>query len=251
MLGGGMNNTVFSNKKSLEAKYKRTRIDFLIVVGFTILNILMTIVGSGFYMLFSLYLPFFLTVLGAIDCNLVIGAEKFEDPLPIAFFIILAVISALILGLYILCFFLSKKHPAWMIIGTVLFCIDSLFLLFFLIVDRDISLLLDVLFHGLFIYQFISGSIAGIKVKKIPDHDPAIVNASAMLFPSCLWQTPNSQCLTIIITIRLLPIPKTENLTIFISSREVRGCFFMFHHYFRSRASSLSVFSLPFLLKED
>ena len=57
-----------SPRAVLENQYKVARINLLVAIAFTILNII-TVTG-GTYMLFSVYLPYLLVVIGASWCGM-------------------------------------------------------------------------------------------------------------------------------------------------------------------------------------
>lgn len=88
-------------------QYNRSRSNLLVAIVFTVVNIILYMFGSSACFLFSISFPFIL-----------FSTESFVG----------VVLPLLILGVYVLCYFLSKKHVGFMITAMVLFIIDCHFL---------------------------------------------------------------------------------------------------------------------------
>lgn len=168
-----------SPRAALENQYKVARINLLIAIAFTIINIV-TVTG-GTYMLFSVYLPYLLTVIGADLCGMM-PAEWYEgmtDPefLDSSFFVIMVVIAAVILALYALCFFMSKKYKSgWFVFALVMFCIDTVIV----IMDAGIiGGIVDLVFHGFVIYYLVNGIRIPAKLKALDEQEAAAEAAAA------------------------------------------------------------------------
>ena len=162
-----------SPRAVLENQYRVARINLLIAIAFTVLNII-TVTG-GTYMLFSVYLPYLLVVIGANLCGMMppewyegVTNPEFLDP---SFFVIMVVIAAVILSLYLLCFFMSKKYKSgWFIFALVMFCIDTVIV----IMDAGIiGGIVDLLFHGFVIYYLINGIRIPAKLKAMDEQEAA------------------------------------------------------------------------------
>lgn len=132
-------------------KYNTARSNLLLVVAFTAINLVLQVIESDMYFVFSASIPLFLTVVGG---ELAILMET-EAP-----YITSIVAAVAIIGIYLLCYFLSKKARGWMIGALVLFSLDSLFLL----LNFSADAVIDLLFHAWVLYYLILGVVNGGKV---------------------------------------------------------------------------------------
>lgn len=120
-----------------------------VLAGFTAVNLIMLVLQTGTYFLFSASVPYYLTLFAYYIDNLSIGSVT----------ITALVISVLILGAYLLCFLMSGKQigkgNGWLIAALVLFCLDSLGLLYasFYMEETPAKNLMDFIFHGWVIWQ--------------------------------------------------------------------------------------------------
>ena len=138
--------------KTPETVFNSARSNLLLVVGFTAVNVILQLINADMYFLFSASTP-----LAFLDI-----AKFSEVPalLPVA-----AVLAFIIIGVYLLCWFMSKKQSAWLIVAAVLFGLDTLVLLGL----YDLStMVIDLLMHAWVLYYLITGSVAAIKMKKQP-----------------------------------------------------------------------------------
>ena len=166
-----------AQRKTPQGKYNSARSNLLLVVAFSLVNLVLTVVQADLYFLFSATFPWVAAVFGQAF------AEELGAPVFLVVGIVLAVIS---IGLYFLCWLLSKKNYGWMIAATILFGLDCILLLFFLSAD----MVVDLVFHALVMYYLISGCIAGGKggtqpMPAVPSDDPQTVYA-----PDGQLQTP-------------------------------------------------------------
>ena len=164
-------------RNSLQQRYTTARMNLLLVVLFTAVNIVMLLTKNFTYFLFSASIPYFLVDLGMLYCGLyppewyveaeLVGIEFFEIDL----LIILTAVSVVILLLYLLCFFLSKNMNAgWLIAAAVMFGIDTAAM--FLLTGSDG--IIDIIFHAWVMYYLIFGISAVGKWKALPDAQDAI-----------------------------------------------------------------------------
>ena len=141
-------NTLEAHKK----RYQAARADLLIMIVLTVANIVLLFVGSDTMMLFSAMIPY-ISVINGYFYN---GG------------IIYYVIAAVVIALYILCWFMSKKKYPWLIVATVLFALDSVYLVELCVVSGDFaSSTIDFIIHALVLYYLIAGIITGKKLKEI------------------------------------------------------------------------------------
>ncbi len=167
--------TTLQGKKAIAANgYKSARGSLLSMILFSLLNIVLLICGSDTMFLFSATLPYLISVFGVVS-----------EVTPIA--VIAVCISLLILSAYLVCWILSKKHYAWMIVALVFFVIDSLVMLGFYLLFWDMSAILDIIIHALLLFYLIMGVVNGVKARRLPPDeiilpaDPAPTESTAAL----------------------------------------------------------------------
>ena len=155
----GMQQNQMSPRQMAQSRYKSARFDLLIVIIFTVLNIVMLFTGSETMMLFSATIPYYAVAI-AYFANLQMGGlEWFVNGSLILAFIILAV--------YLVCWFFSKKRNGWLVAALVLFCLDTLATVF-LYADNLTSGIMDFLIHGIVIWYLAMGVKAGKQMKNMP-----------------------------------------------------------------------------------
>lgn len=145
-----------NERQKFEKQYAGARANLLMMTLLTCVNVVLLALRTGTTFLFSASIPqvayaFFST--GARDqsaSGLLIGA--------------------LFIGLFLLCYFLSKGNPHWMTAAAALFALDTLFLVVWLIAYTDslLSNVMDILFHGWVLYYLILGVRAARKLAKLP-----------------------------------------------------------------------------------
>lgn len=156
------------NKRMLATgKVSIARNNLLLVIVFTVINIILAACNSGSYFLFSAFIPYFCAYIGAViyhypeEMATEIGTE-IPPEIATVCLVIGIVIAVLLLVPYLLCWIFSKRHYGWMIAALVLFSLDSIWLL----INFDLYYIMDILFHAYVIYYLIMGVQNGIRVKK-------------------------------------------------------------------------------------
>ena len=135
------------------------RYSLLLILIFTVVNLVLLLVDSDRYFLFSASVPYYFTAFGiGMDSALSGGIGTFT--------ITALVISLLILAVYLLCWILSKKRTGWLTAALVLFCVDTVGLLFLSYIFET-SNLLDFLLHAWAIYSLANGVYCAGKLKKL------------------------------------------------------------------------------------
>lgn len=166
-------------RQILENKYSSARANLLIVVAFTLINIVLAFTDSSSYFLFSLFIPYMLVLLGAMLTGNLPGAYTAAEPeiiefLPNAVFIIMAIVAAAFLAVFVVSWVVTNKKPAigWLIASLVLASIDTgIFVLF-----GGISLdtLIDLAFHVWVIVSLAGGISAHKKLKALPPEEEIV-----------------------------------------------------------------------------
>lgn len=143
-------------------RVKTARVDLLIVIIFTIFNIAMIFAESETVMLFSAAIPFYAVAL-AYSAQLAYGGLMWLVQGSL-------ILAAVVLVLYVLCWYLSKKHYGWLIGAAVLFGLDTLAVLFLYgaIWGELLAGAMDILLHGLLMYYLIQGAVSGYRLKHMP-----------------------------------------------------------------------------------
>ena len=158
--------TVDRNSPEYQENLIRTGRTALIgVVILTVLNLVLLLTDSDRYLLFSISVPYFLTVLGQImDENLLSGSYT----------VTALVISVVVLALYVVCFVLSKKRPGWLTAGLVLFCVDTAALIVFVftLTGSPESFFMDFVFHVLIIVELAMAVKGNKKLKALREAAP-------------------------------------------------------------------------------
>lgn len=169
-------NNKTSERYTLENKYNTTRYNLLLVVGFTLVNIVLLLVDSNTYFLFSAYIPYTVATMGMILCGKYPmeyyggGSPSDYNFMSQSAFIGIIVLAVILVALYALAYIFSKKlRPGWLIFALVSFILDTLFMF----VDAGIQtdMLIDYLFHIWVIVSLIIGVSAGYKLKKLPPEE--------------------------------------------------------------------------------
>lgn len=170
------NTTTVSPRIALENQYKISRGNLMIAVVFTLVNIILALVGGDIYFLFSASIPYYLVVYGMVLCGKM-PAEFYEGDindyifLNDSFLIVMTVLSIVIVTLYALCWlFSSKQRSGWLIAALVLFAVDTIGM--FLIYGFDVTMIIDILFHAWVIYYLVIGISACKKLKNLPEEEP-------------------------------------------------------------------------------
>lgn len=160
-----------SKRQQLEAKFQSARTDLLLIVAFTVINIILLVTGSNSYFVFSAYIPYSIAYLGMLLCGK-FPTEYYEDIEEVfnlgdtAFVVFIAVAVVLTL-LYLLCWHMSKNFKSgWLIFGLVMISIDTAFLL---LGGLELSSIIDILFHVWMIVTMSMGLSANKKLKELPE----------------------------------------------------------------------------------
>lgn len=147
-----------SERARASSKYSIARANLLAVLLFSVINIITVSANLDFYMLFSAQVPLISVATGQYLTA--------ETGVPM-YLIVSIVLAVLMLIPYLLCWIFSKKHYGWMIAALVIFSLDCVAL----ILNFDVSLIIDILFHIWVMYYLVIGVIYGGKLKKLPEEE--------------------------------------------------------------------------------
>ena len=163
-----------TEREKLQTKFNNARANLLAAVAFTGINIVLLFVDASSYFLFSIFVPYFITLMAMLVTGKLPAEFYAEDWAGYEFldgsvFWIVLVIAIVIIGLYLLSWFLSKKNKVgWLVFALVIFCIDTLLMLFLQGMSESI---MDIIFHVWVIVSLTSGIIAYNKLKKLPEEE--------------------------------------------------------------------------------
>lgn len=161
-----------NSREYLQRRAANGRHSLLLIVIFTAVNMVMTLLDTGTYFLFSASVPYHLVLMGmAFDNGFADGAWNVRGTLTYTGL----VLALVILAVYLLCWLLSKKHTGWLTAALVLFIIDTtaLVILAFVLYESPISQLMDLLLHIWAIVELIQAVRAAGKLKTLPpEQDP-------------------------------------------------------------------------------
>ena len=135
-------------------------------------------IGSDTYFLFSATVPYAIAGTVMYMCGLYPeevyegGYDAYEFMDASVFYIALAV-AAVVALFYVLFFFLSKKKVGWMIATLVFFSVDTLFMMWYYGLALD--MIVDFVFHGIFIVLIAIGISVFYKMQRLPDDEPVVL----------------------------------------------------------------------------
>lgn len=151
----------------LERKVAMGRSTLMLIMAFTLVNLVFLLADFGTYFLFSASVPYYLTVF----CLLLEGWNP-AGPMVLA----ALVVSAVILAVYLLCWIFSKKSAGWMIAAAVLFILDTVALIpaSFLLLEKPMSNTVDLVFHIWAIVELIQAAVSARKLRKLQQADAPV-----------------------------------------------------------------------------
>lgn len=174
-------NAEVSQRTVLENKYRNARGNLLIVIAFTLINIILAFTGGTSYFLFSAAIPYAFVLYGLIFCGKM--PEEWYEGETFEFWdssvlVVLTVSALVILAFYGLCWWLSKNHKkVWLVVALVMFVLDTIGM-FFTGLLMDLSAIIDIAFHVWVIVSLVSGISAVKKLEKLPPEETETVEAT-------------------------------------------------------------------------
>ncbi len=123
------------------------RVCLLLIVIFTAVNLTLLCLRTDQYFLFSASLPYYLTVLAKIADG---GVNGTYMHMAMGF-------GLVVMGVYLLCWFKSKKNRKWLFYAMVFFCVDTLVLVvicFVPIPNVEVDIM-DFIFHACVLSQML------------------------------------------------------------------------------------------------
>ena len=180
LFSSGQQGTIISPRAKLAQQYTAARSNLLLVVIFTLVNVILVLANSNKYFLFSAHIPYIIVSMAKLLCGRyeeefyveVLGGVPEYFLSDTVFYVMLA-IAFVSIALYLLCFFFSAKGRwGWLIVSLVFIIADTLYL--FYNWGFSIDSVLDYLFHAWIIYYLITGIRAIRKLKALPEEEEVI-----------------------------------------------------------------------------
>lgn len=182
------NQTIDKNSREyLERQRASGRNNLLLVVIFTVINLVMLLTESNTYFLFSASVPYYFTAFG-MGMDMGMGGSVFT--------VTALVISALILAAYLLCWIFGKKRKGWLIAALVLFIVDSVLLvLMTLAMEMLTESIIDLVFHAWVVVSLCQALSADKKLKALPEEIVEEAPAAPVAAPVTEepWNQPDKQ----------------------------------------------------------
>lgn len=162
-------------KAALYSKFQAARVNLLLMVGFSLVNIISLLVGGKGYLLFCSSFSYIAVDLGMTMCGF--KPEEFYKELGSApvfeksFIAVFIIIALLVLTLYLICWIFSKKRGSvWLKIALALVSADTMGM--FLMGNLS-TILFDAVFHIWFIISLFAAISAYDKLRAMPKEDDA------------------------------------------------------------------------------
>ena len=155
-------------KKLLKNKYHSSRIELLIAIALTIVNIILIFTASSVYLPFAPSFPSAIIFYYALNTGLLPGfdykAYNMYEFLDTSYLVVACIIAAAIIAAYTVFWFLSKKRPVFLLVSLVFFSLDVVSILLGFTLTTPI---IDLIFHGIIIYYLYSGYRAAKQLEEL------------------------------------------------------------------------------------
>ena len=163
-----------SQKAIYERRVSSARIDLILVAMLSIINVIFLFTEKQTYFLFSAFIPYRTAFFGALLTGRM-PEEYYAEWGDASFFgngfmVAMLTAAAIVIALYIMCFFLSKNKIGWLVFATVLFVLDTLAFLGYAFTYGVMSdSVIDVIIHAYMIYALVSGIVSFKRLKALPE----------------------------------------------------------------------------------
>ncbi len=167
-----------TKREVYERNYNNGITNLLLIIAFSVINIILLVANSNTYFLFSAFIPYFFVDVGMFYTGTYpeeyyYGLD-FTEFLDKSFLVATVVIAAVVLALYLLCwFFAKKKKIGWLIFAVVMACIDTVAML--VLGGVAIESIVDIIFHVWIIFSLINAVVTYNKLKKLPEEPLEII----------------------------------------------------------------------------
>ena len=162
----------------LRRRYFTARLNLLLLIAVTIVNVILLLCRSDFYLLFSASLPYYLALFGmVVTGNKELTGVTVSEPMPNGILFAAIAVGVIILGVYFLCFYFGKNKPVWMIVALAMFVVDTIVTVA-AIPYSDGTYILDLVMHA-YVLIYLALGVYGSFVSKKEDNASKEENTSA------------------------------------------------------------------------
>ncbi len=169
-----------SPREALERRYNATRRNILILIVFTLFNMLLILTRSGLYFLFSAHIPYVLVETGMLFCGMLpedVYKTLYEEPyhtidfVDKGFFYLMLLAGAFMMVWYLISWMRTKKEISmgWLIFTLIYIAVDTVVMA--IVPGSYATGIFNYVFHGLLSLSLISGIIAAYKLKSMPPEE--------------------------------------------------------------------------------
>lgn len=161
-----------NRRRTLSTRYNSSAGNLLLVVIFTAVNLVLLLLQTDTYFLFSAFVPFFLTTEGMLLTGRFseefLGEELWMPAvMGDGFFWAMLAVAVVIVALYLVSFLLAKKQKiGWLIFALVFFSLDTLAM--FALGGIDADTFIDIAFHVWVIVSLSMGIHSYFALRKLP-----------------------------------------------------------------------------------
>ncbi len=167
-----------TKREVYERNYNNGITNLLLIIAFSVINIILLVVNSNTYFLFSAFIPYFLVDYGMFFTGMYPEEYYYDldyvEFLDKSFLAVTVVIAAVVLILYFLSWiFAKKKKIGWLIFAVVMACIDTVAML--VLGGIAMESIIDIIFHAWIIFSLINAVVTYNKLKKLPEEPLEII----------------------------------------------------------------------------
>jgi hypothetical protein len=140
--------------------FEKSRNNLLLVIAFTVINLVLIYFDANVNFLFSATIPQFVFNMG----------KYFVEQTDLNIFFIIGLIIAFLAVLsYFIFWLLARRTRVLILVALIFFCIDSLLLIYLVFINDEFnfSVLMEIAFHAWILYYLITGVKAWSKLRGI------------------------------------------------------------------------------------
>lgn len=148
-------------RSQYESNFNKARYNLLMMAVLSLVNVVLILANASISFTFTATFPQIAVIFGMVFAEEGLGTPA----------LVVGIVVALIsIGLYVLCWFLCKKYRGAMVAALILFALDCLCLVPYLL-DSPGDMIIDVLFHAWVMYYLVIGVVAYVKLRKLPPEE--------------------------------------------------------------------------------
>jgi|GEM_PF-3080229 len=144
-------------------KFSKARNNLFAIVLFSAINMAISLFDSSIRFLFSATTP---------ELFLGFGRLFSEETGNLLFLIVGLVLALVVIGFYLVCWILSERKRAFMLVALIAFCTDTLLFIVLVILNAsfdgfDVSSMIETAIYGWILFSLVSGTMAWSKLRGI------------------------------------------------------------------------------------